>query len=132
MCKCNSGTVNKIKVEVNIDNRDKAETVSTSDPKIDVTPTVKTTVSPKTDTKVTSKAKAKSKSKSKAKTKSKVKADTPVSDDNGDDGNEGGETMTICHETPSGQRNTLTLPIQAALTHLEEHPLDTEGPCEEG
>jgi hypothetical protein len=130
MCKCNSGTVNKIKVEVNIDNRDKAETVSTSDPKIDVTPTVKTTVSPKTDTKVTSKAKAKSKSKSKAKSKSKVNADTTASDD-GDGENGEGETMTICHETPSGQRNTLTLPIQAALTHLEEHPLDTEGPCEE-
>ena len=123
MCRCNSGTVNKINVEVNIDNRDTARAASTSDPKIAVTPTVKTTVSPKTDTKITSKAKAKSKSKAKSKAKSKVKADTEASGDE--------ETMTICHETPSGQRITKVLPIAAASAHLEQHPLDTEGPCEE-
>ena len=38
--------------------------------------------------------------------------------------------MTICHETPSGQRNTLILPRTAALNHLLQHPLDTVGPCE--
>ncbi len=38
--------------------------------------------------------------------------------------------MTICHETPSGQRQTLVLPEPAARAHLRQHPLDTEGPCE--
>lgn len=37
--------------------------------------------------------------------------------------------MTICHRTPSGQENTLTIPRPAAEAHLREHPLDTEGPC---
>jgi hypothetical protein len=37
--------------------------------------------------------------------------------------------MTICHRTPSGQAQTLTLPIQAAEAHLREHPLDTPGIC---
>jgi len=79
------GTVNKINVEVNIDNRDAAGATSNSDPTIDAAPTVKSTVSPKTDTKLTSKVEAKSKSK--AKTKSKAKAD--VSDDSapGNSGN---------------------------------------------
>lgn len=38
--------------------------------------------------------------------------------------------MVICHETASGQRNTLELPRIAALNHLIRHPLDTVGPCE--
>jgi hypothetical protein len=37
--------------------------------------------------------------------------------------------MVICHRTPGGQAQTLELPIQAALTHLQNHPLDTPGPC---
>lgn len=37
--------------------------------------------------------------------------------------------MTICHETPSGQKQTLTLPRTAALNHLLRHPLDTVGEC---
>ena len=40
--------------------------------------------------------------------------------------------MTICHETPSGQRNTLILPRNAALRHLLQHPLDTLGECSNG
>jgi hypothetical protein len=39
--------------------------------------------------------------------------------------------MTICHETPSGQKQTWVLPEPAARAHLRQHPLDTEGPCEE-
>ncbi len=74
-----SGMVNKINVEVNIDNRDTAGAKSISDPTIDIAPTVKGTVSPKTETKITSKVEAKSKSK--AKTKSKAKADAVASGD---------------------------------------------------
>lgn len=37
--------------------------------------------------------------------------------------------MTICHRTPGGTAQTMTLPIQAARAHLREHELDTEGPC---
>jgi len=39
------------------------------------------------------------------------------------------EKINICHVTPSGQKNTLNLPIPAALAHLSEHPLDTIGAC---
>lgn len=37
--------------------------------------------------------------------------------------------MTICHVTPSGQKQTLTLPKKAALAHLATHPLDFPGTC---
>ena len=40
--------------------------------------------------------------------------------------------MTICHETASGQKNTLILPRTAALNHLLRHPNDTLGECSNG
>ena len=48
---------------------------------------------------------------------------------NGKNGDEG-DPITICHETPSGQKQTLILPRMAALSHLAQHPLDTIGECE--
>jgi len=44
---------------------------------------------------------------------------------------EGGQDMlTICHRPPGGgPSQTLTLPIQAAIAHLENHPDDTIGAC---
>ena len=37
--------------------------------------------------------------------------------------------MTICHVAESGQKQTLNLPLPAAIAHLREHPLDTVGSC---
>lgn len=41
------------------------------------------------------------------------------------------DRVIICHVTPSGQRNTLTLPSQAAQHHLQNHPRDEPGACED-
>jgi hypothetical protein len=38
--------------------------------------------------------------------------------------------MVICHRTPSGQEQTMDLPIPAAMAHIRNHPLDTVGPCQ--
>ena len=37
--------------------------------------------------------------------------------------------ITICHVAESGEKQTLNLPLPAAIAHLREHPLDTVGAC---